>query len=512
MIGFLWRATVTVHRYFGVAVGALMLMWFASGIVMMYVPYPQLSPEQHLKLLAPILPGACCAPAGVKLAGGQPVISVQIESLLGWPMVRIRPDGQPPLYGGLQDGAPVVIDAANARAIALDAAPRITGANANIRSADVIDRDQWTVAEEYDSDRPLYRFSFDDPRGTQLYVSRNSGAIPLWTTSSERFWNWLGSVPHWLYFTQLRSNGPRWSRIVIWTSIAGGFLTTIGLYLGIMQFRRGSRLSPYRGWTWWHHLIGLTFGVLALTWVISGTISMNPWGFLEGGGGGERRLLAGDALPWGAYRDSLTVIGDRHELVGMVTLASVPEAGKLYWLAHWADGKTVRLDSDGRQAPVREADLGRAAQLLANGRRIESEQLLRDEDSYYYRSAGGRITLPVYRVILADAEQTRYYLDPRTGGILGRVDAARRGYRWLFDGLHRLDFFALLRTRPLWDFIMLLLLLGGTTLTATGCYLAVVRIKRDLGTATAYVTRRRTTAAPEMNASVAPLGREPPTR
>src|SRR5256886_8789765 len=52
-----------------------------------------------------------------------------------------------------------------------------------------------------------------------------------------------------LYFTQLRSNGPLWARVVIWTSILGGFLTVIGLFLGISQFKRGSkgRISPYRG-------------------------------------------------------------------------------------------------------------------------------------------------------------------------------------------------------------------------------------------------------------------------
>jgi hypothetical protein len=37
MASFLWRALVAVHRYLGVALGLLMLMWFASGIVMMYV-------------------------------------------------------------------------------------------------------------------------------------------------------------------------------------------------------------------------------------------------------------------------------------------------------------------------------------------------------------------------------------------------------------------------------------------------------------------------------------------
>ena len=37
----LWLTLVVIHRYLGVALGLLMLLWFVSGIVMMYVPYPQ---------------------------------------------------------------------------------------------------------------------------------------------------------------------------------------------------------------------------------------------------------------------------------------------------------------------------------------------------------------------------------------------------------------------------------------------------------------------------------------
>jgi hypothetical protein len=37
MAGFLWRTLVILHRYLGIAVGLLMLIWFLSGIVMMYV-------------------------------------------------------------------------------------------------------------------------------------------------------------------------------------------------------------------------------------------------------------------------------------------------------------------------------------------------------------------------------------------------------------------------------------------------------------------------------------------
>ena len=492
MIGrVLWRATVTVHRYLGIAVGALMLMWFISGMVMMYVPFPQLSPVQHLSTLAPIPLNACCAAGAIKLADDEPVLATQIETLLGKAVVRIRPDGRPPIYATLADGAPVAIDAAEARATAREAAPRITGLNSRLAASELIDRDQWTVAEDYESDRPLYRFSFDDPRHTQAYISGSSGEVVLWTTGAQRFWNWLGAVPHWLYFTQLRSNGPLWSKIVIWTSIAGGFLTALGLYLAVTQFRRGARLSPYRGWTMWHHLIGLIFGVFALAWVVSGTISMNPWGFLEGSGGNERALLAGEPLSWSAYRDSLSALTRNPSLAGMVSLTSAPQAGKLFWLARWPDGKILRLDGNGQTAPLQPAELPRLAGIVAAGRPIESAELMNREDSYYYRGVtGGRFTLPVYRVTLSDAAHTRYYFDPRTGALMGRIDSARRGYRWLFDGLHHMDFFAWMRLRPLWDMLVLLLMLGGIGVTGTGCYLAIARIRRDLRSAAAALSLR----------------------
>jgi hypothetical protein len=35
-----WQALIIAHRYLGGAVGLLMVMWFVSGIVMMYVGFP----------------------------------------------------------------------------------------------------------------------------------------------------------------------------------------------------------------------------------------------------------------------------------------------------------------------------------------------------------------------------------------------------------------------------------------------------------------------------------------
>jgi hypothetical protein len=54
MASSLWRVLVITHRYLGIAVGVLMLMWFVSGIVMMYVGFPQGIGKERLGALAPI--------------------------------------------------------------------------------------------------------------------------------------------------------------------------------------------------------------------------------------------------------------------------------------------------------------------------------------------------------------------------------------------------------------------------------------------------------------------------
>src|SRR5206468_9711535 len=125
--------------------------------------------------------------------------------------------------------------------------------------------------------------------------------------------------------------------------------------------------------------------------------------------------------------------------------------GKLHWMATFDDGSVKRLDATGNIAPPSEFELAQAAE------RIAEQRLVNEEDEYYYSRQRRRfeeVTLPVYRVILNDEEQTRYYLDPNTGALLQRADSTGRWRRWLFSGLHRLDFTEWMRSRPLRDIMM----------------------------------------------------------
>src|SRR4030095_2374039 len=204
----------------------------------------------------------------------------------------------------------LTIGEAEANRIAEITAERIAGSAPAILPAETIEDDQWTVGDKSGNTRALYRFMLEDADETQLYVSSITGEVVVWTTRDQRFWNWLGAIPHWLYFTELRRNGPLWVQIIIWTSLLGTFLTLIGLYLGITRFRtgKGGRVSPYYGWFYWHHLTGLVFGIVTLTWVVSGLFSMQPWGFLEGRGGDERQRLAGADPQWSEVQSSLDMI------------------------------------------------------------------------------------------------------------------------------------------------------------------------------------------------------------
>lgn len=491
MTGRIWRIMVVLHRYAGVAVSLLMAMWFLSGMVMMYVPYAPLPPPESLPPPPPI-PFASCCDYG-PLADDAAILLAQLSERAGAPLVRLRTPGQRDVLFDLARGEQVRVDAEGARAVALEAAARAAGRPAAVTGYAVVPFDQFTLGWA-PRERPFHRFTFDDPDRTAVYVSAVTGGIAAWTTATYRTWNWLGTIPHFLYFEPLRVQQQLWNGSVVWTALLGTFLTAIGIVLGVAQLRRGkgARLSPYRGWFYWHHVTGLVFGVLALTFVFSGLVSMNPFGFLEGGGGGEAGLALGTAPRLKEVKDSLQVLRTELAGSGVVSLVSAPLDGRLYWMADFAQGPRQRLDAAGRAAPLTLDDLAQAARRVAGERAIREQGLMREEDAYYYAPRRGRspgMAMPVYRLVVDDEEQTRYYLDAETGAPVLALDAAGRWQRWLFTGLHRLDFTAPMRAAPVRDIVMWLALLGGFALSATGVWLAVCRVRTDLAALRASLRR-----------------------
>jgi len=105
---------------------------------------------------------------------------------------------------------------------------------------------------------------------------------------------------------------------------------------------------------------------------------------------------------------------------------------------------------------------------------------------------GGSRSLPVLRVRSNDAYSTWIYLDPARGGIVQRSVSITRLRRWLYQGLHSLDFPVLYYKRPLWDVVVIVLSLGGTVLSVTTLLPAWRRLKRRSREMVARVRRSRT--------------------
>jgi hypothetical protein len=480
---------VIIHRYLGLAVGLLMVLWCLSGFVMMYQSYPELTGEERLAGLAPLQLDGCCDLSGVDLGAIDPVDSFRVEMLAGAPVLRISSAEGPRIYDLAAGREIEAIGEDDVRAVAEDwgRGHRIDSAPALTR----IERDQWSV-QLASRHQPIYRAAFGDGARTEIYVSGRTGEVIQDTTGKERVLGWLGAVPHWLYPAILRQNGPLWVQIVIWTSVVGTFLTLTGVYVGISRWAGApkGRITPFKGLWMWHHMIGLVFGVLVLTWVVSGLLSMNPWGLLSGGGSAAPGEYEGE-VTWTEVEQFLTA-APALAGGGAVLLTSMPLGGALVAGVVGAAGAVVRVGADGAHAPLGGAEV--EAALAGVSAPVRDLVLLQAEDAYYY-GHHGEVDLPVYRAILDDEESTRLYLSARTGQIARVVGASRRQYRWWQSGLHDFDF-PVLRTRPVWDLVVLPLLAGVTAVCVTGFWLALKRAGRDIRFLRTLLSRRRRRHAP----------------
>lgn len=452
---------MVTHRYVGVVMGLLMLLWFASGVVMLFVHWPEVSDEERAQGLAPIAWAQCCRFGETQDV--QQVDHATVEDLAGRPVLRF-------------DGG--VIDLATGQAI-----HRISSAEAAMAAAtyarahgiagrpgapEAVERDQWTVTGYFNKRRPFYLFQFDDPARTDVYVSAHTGAVSQVVTAREKVLNWLGPIPHWLYFEGLRADTRLWTQVVIWTSIVGVFLTVTGLYLGVVAWRpwRDARLTPFRGWMAWHHLTGLAAGVLTLTWVASGLVSMNPWGFLESAPDERPEQMTG-FVSFGDVRQAVEAAKAQGVASRRITVA--PLGGRLYLMA---DGR--RLDAAARPAPLGPRELAEATRRLGA---VARQGLITEEDAYYF-GHHEPVALPAWRVEMTDG--VLFYLDPTSGRLLERADAARRGFRWLFEAPHRMDFIRGFDRGGGWAAVVTLLLVLTSTGVATGVWLGWRRARADL--------------------------------
>ena len=85
------------------------------------------------------------------------------------------------------------------------------------------------------------------------------------------------------------------------------------------------------------------------------------------------------------------------------------------------------------------------------------------------------------RVRYDDAASTWLYFNPYRGEIARKEERLTRANRWLYHGLHSLDFPFLHARRPLWDVVVIALSLGGILVSVTSLGQGWRRLRRHAG-------------------------------
>lgn len=464
------------HRWLGIVTCLLFAIWFVSGLVMMYVGFPALSDAERRAGLQPLhWDEVQVGPSEALTAAGQSRFprDFRLQMLGAEPVYRITAWAGSRAVVSAREGHRID-NVSGEQALAVAAQdPRAVRPSI----IDEVTRDQWSVTARYDPLRPFHLIALGDPAGTHLYVSARTGEVALDTSRTERVWNWLGAIPHWIYLTPLRAQAELWRDVVLWVSGIGIVTALTGFWIGVLRLRlksryRSGRVTPYRGWPAWHHLAGMIGGVALITFIVSGWLSMNPNRWFSSRPASQARLerYAGTTEP----RFALGV-----QDLKAATCASAVEL-HLYHVSGRPQVAPHCRDSDPnaccRDAPVpREWLLDAARQLLPDAP-IACATLLEAEDAYWYSHHQKR-QLPVLRVEFADPESTWFHINPATGEVLGGLDYSGRIRRWLFNGLHTLDFVVLLARRPAWDAVVWLLSAAGLIISLSGIVLGWRRLR-----------------------------------
>ncbi|GGD60604.1 sulfite reductase subunit alpha [Pseudoxanthomonas indica] len=480
------RAILLIHRWIGIFACVLFVTWFISGVILAYVRWPAMDRTERVNVLKPIEWSS---------VGASPTAALQALQLQDFPKdFRLEMSGGKPVYRAIGwDKRERVATEAQTGTAAIEQPPvsgeaglaivreQLSAPAATLETAD-LERDQWTVTGYFNKHRPFHLVSLNDEAGSKYYVSVATGEIVLDTKRKERFWNWLGAIPHWIYFPIIRKHEGKWTWMIYGLSAAGIFVAISGVWIGIKRVRLSRRYSngkrvPFSGWLRWHHILGLIGGFFLCMWVISGLLTMYPGGFLEG-----RSLTKTD------FERFRGVSAPRFPRVDFNALGSVAGDARRITFNYMAGVPILVLEYPGASSRVLDARslkpityqsplYRQATEALVPEAKLLSMSWIQDGDEYWHTGFASK-KLPVVRAIFDD--QVWFHIDPEAGAVIDVMDRTARVDRWTAVGIHDLDWYWLLKKRPLWDFVLLVTIIPGLAISVTALVIGFKRLRKSV--------------------------------
>lgn len=179
-----------LHKWLALFIGAQLLIWFASGALMSFLPIDKVRGE-HLvsrETVAPI-------PAGLHLVPPEKVLAqvgVPVEALT-WRILDNRPVAEVATALGVR-----LYDATNGNALpAIDAATATRIAERAWKSGQKPGSTATRITEEspeYRGALPAWRIAFADPDATSVFVAADTGKIAAVRTGTWRLYDFFWSL------------------------------------------------------------------------------------------------------------------------------------------------------------------------------------------------------------------------------------------------------------------------------------------------------------------------------
>lgn len=477
------RSVTSLHRILGTILSILFLVWFLSGFVMIFHGFPRVKPSdkygytQALPSRLPaidsvlsILPDSVTATKlNLKSYPGQAYFSLSAQDSIIKIALGTDKEIHPFSFSDIEQYAK-------------------QWNSSQIDRVDTLYKvDQWIPFGYLKKDMPIYKFYFADTEKHQLYISSQSGEALQYTDNNSRFWAWVGAIPHWIYFTSLRQDSAAWISTVIWLSGIGSIMCLLGLVYGIYilvkQYRKKKSLSvPYKKFVYrWHYLTGFIFGIFVFTFVFSGMMSLAdvPQWMVK---------VHNETLSMQSYMPYSKTKPQDYPLDYRSIVESYPNQVKSIEWSGFGDIPTYKAvigDSlsvfDASSSELKSLMLTEG-QIIDRIKQIHTEGIsivqLTEYDNYYI-DRKRKLPLPVYKVEVNDADKSVYYVNPKTGDTRYFNNNSRAG-KWMYQGLHSFNF-KFLADRPwLWNIVMWVTMLGGTSVAVTGVWLSIKYLRRKI--------------------------------
>ncbi len=197
------KIVFVIHRILGTLLSAVFLMWFLTGLVMLYHGhFPRADKSKKMELISAT---AGELPPVDSLAKGIAFKEMSVERYLGTTTFRISSPDTLVEVNEKCEPVKVVVDEARLEKV------RKAWCKADVAKVDTLkELNQWVPFGRNEKELPIIRYTFADEDEHELYVGSKSGDALQFTSHEQRVWAWLGPIPHWVYFKWLRSDQEIW--------------------------------------------------------------------------------------------------------------------------------------------------------------------------------------------------------------------------------------------------------------------------------------------------------------